>query len=76
MSFLLIVGIPTLIIVGLVITLKLKPVFSFIAIISLGYLSTYSGDYAYEILKPYIVDNIKLTEQANDQKMMQWWMNL
>lgn len=45
MSFLLIVGIPTLIIVGLVITLKLKPIFSFIAIILLGYLSTYSVDY-------------------------------
>ncbi|MDE3270851.1 hypothetical protein [Pseudoalteromonas sp. G4] len=39
-------------------------------------LKTHSREDAYAILKPYIVDNIKLAEQANDQKMMQWWMNL
>ncbi|AIY67586.1 hypothetical protein [Pseudoalteromonas piratica] len=39
-------------------------------------LKTQSRDEAYAILKPYIVNNITLAEHANDQNMMQRWMNL
>ncbi len=47
MVFLLIVGIPTLIILGLVISLKLNSMLSYIVIILLGILSTYAVDYIY-----------------------------
>ncbi len=47
MSFLLIVGIPTLIIIGLVVTLKLNSILAYFTIILLGILSTYAVDYTY-----------------------------
>lgn len=47
MGFLLVVGFPTLIILGLVTTIKLNSMFSYLAIFLLGIISTYVVDYTY-----------------------------